>query len=117
MNVSRIAAAALMVAVASACGYQSASVAPNGYGSGATVMIHSQLRSGTPDKVGAALCKRLIAVPGVVFTNFSRRDGLTVGLADRSAVRRVEDLLRAQPAVRSVAAGPAPTASPASTKG
>jgi hypothetical protein len=75
-------------------------------------MIHSQLRRGTPDSVGASLCQRLITVHGVVFTNYTRQDGLAVGLNDRSAVRRVEDLLRAQPAVLSLSEGPAPTAPP-----
>lgn len=114
MKLSRLTAALLTAMLASACGggHESASVAPNGYGSSATVMIYSQLRSGTPANVGASLCQRLITLHGVVFTNYTRQNGLIVGLNDRSAVSRVENLLRAQPAVLSLSEGPPPTAPP-----
>jgi len=124
MNVTRMAAAALAAAVltgavltgAAACGGQkAASVAANGYGSGATVMIHSQFREGTPDSLGARLCRRLIAMRGVVFTNYTRQGGLTVGLSARAATSSVERVLRAQPAVLSVSERLAPTAAPTPT--
>lgn len=45
----------------------------NGYGSGATLMIHAQLRAGTSGEEGSAMSKDAITKPGVVFTNYTPR--------------------------------------------
>jgi hypothetical protein len=116
---ARVACAALaigsLISLTAACssGHASTTAASNGYGSGATIMIHAQLRPGTTGDEGSSLSQSLITKADVVFSNYTPVAGITVGLDKNTAATAIEQFLRAQPVVSSVFEGAPPTAPPA----
>ena len=96
-------------------GHASVSAAENGYGSGATVMIHAALKTATPQQAGVDLSQMMITKPGAVFTNWTPADGVTVGVKDPKYVPQLESFLHDQSIVATVTEGPAPTAPPTGT--
>jgi hypothetical protein len=110
---------ALAATVLSACassGQASRTAAVNGYGSGAQRMVYAHLRPGTDQQTGSDLSQTMITKPGVVFTNWTAADGVTVGVGDLSQLSFIETFLRAQPAVIDITEGPTPTTPPTQNK-
>jgi len=111
--------AGLMVPAVCACASQttssaSLSVAENGYGSQATVMLHAVLRAGTCGEEGSRLSIQAGTRAGVAFTDYTPAGGLLVGVRAKADVSQVEQWLSSQPAVQSVEQVPLPSGPPAS---